>query len=109
MNGYTSGIAQEVERTVDTSTAKLAVDIGGAGGTLIHSLLTANSQLHGIVLDLPDVMARATAATSALGLADRCKALAGDFFADVPEADIFAQTYRGTSREDWRAWARSIL
>jgi hypothetical protein len=88
-NGYTSGIAQEVARVVDTSTAKLAVDIGGAGGTLIHSLLMANSQLHGIVLDLPDVVPSATPAASALGLADRSKALAGDFFTDVPEADIY--------------------
>jgi O-methyltransferase domain/Dimerisation domain len=88
-NGYTSGIAQEVARIVDTSTTKLAVDIGGAGGTLIHTLLMANSQLHGIVLDLPDVVPSATAAASALGLADRSKALAGDFFTDVPEADIY--------------------
>jgi hypothetical protein len=88
-NGYTSGIAQEVARVVDTSTAKLAVDIGGASGALIHSLLMANSQLHGIVLDLPNVVPSATAAASALGLADRCQALAGDFFSDVPEADIY--------------------
>jgi O-methyltransferase len=84
-----SGIAQEVARVVDTSTAKLAVDVGGASGTLIHSLLMANSQLHGIVLDLPDVVPSATASASALGLAERSKALAGDFFTYVPEADIY--------------------
>jgi O-methyltransferase domain len=49
MHGFTSGIAQEVARVIDTSSAKLAVDIGGASGTLVHSLLMANSQLHGIV------------------------------------------------------------
>ena len=49
----------------------------------------ANSQLHGIVLDLPEVVPSATAAASALGLAERCKALGGDFFTDVPEADIY--------------------
>jgi hypothetical protein len=38
MHGFTSGIVQEVARVVDTSTAKLAVDIGGASGTLVHSL-----------------------------------------------------------------------
>jgi SAM-dependent methyltransferase len=89
MHGFTSGLAQEVARVVDTSTAKIAVDIGGASGRLVHNLLMANSQLHGIVLDLPDVVPSATAAAAALGLAERCKAMAGDFFTDVPEADIY--------------------
>src|SRR5260370_33007611 len=83
MHGFTSGLAQEVARVVDASTAKVAVDIGGASGTLVHSLLTANSHLHGIVLDLPDVAPSATGAPAALGLAERCKARAGDFFTDV--------------------------
>ena len=87
-HGYTSGIAQEVARVVDTSTAKLAVDIGGASGTLVHSLLIANSQLHGIVFDLPEVVPSASAAAAALGLAERSKAWGGDFFTYVPEADI---------------------
>jgi hypothetical protein len=51
--------------------------------------LKANSQLHGIVFDLPDVVPSATAAASALGLAERSKALAGDFFTYVPGADIY--------------------
>ena len=89
MHGFTSGLAQEVARVVDTSTAKIAVDIGGASGTLVHSLLMANSQLHGIVLDLPDVAPSATAAAAALGLAERCRAMAGNFFTAVPEADIY--------------------
>jgi O-methyltransferase domain len=89
MHGFTSGIAQEVARVVDTSTAKLAADIGGASGTLVHSLLMVNSQLHGIVLDLPDVAPSAIAAASALGLAERSKALAGDFFTYVPDADTY--------------------
>jgi len=84
MHGFTSGVAQEVARVVDTSKARLAVDIGGASGTLVHSLMTANPQLHGIILDLPDVVPSATAAAAALGLAERSSALAGDFFASVP-------------------------
>src|SRR5258708_22982955 len=89
MHGFTSGLAQEVARVVDASTAKVAVDIGGASGTLVHSLLMANSQLRGVVLDLPDVVPSATAAAAALGLAERSRAMAGDFFTDVPEADIY--------------------
>jgi len=89
MHGFTSGVAQDVTRLVDTSTAKLAVDIGGASGTLVHSLMTANPQLHGIILDLPDVVPSATAAAAGLGLAQRSSVLAGDFFASVPEADLY--------------------
>jgi SAM-dependent methyltransferase len=89
MHGFTSGVAQEVARLVDASTAKLAVDIGGSSGTLVHSLMTANPQLHGIILDLPDVVPSATAAAAALGLAERSTVLAGDFFASVPEADLY--------------------
>jgi SAM-dependent methyltransferase len=89
MHGFTSGVTQDVTRLVDTSTAKLAVDIGGASGTLVHSLMTANPQLHGIILDLPDVVPSATAAAAALGLAERSSVLAGDFFASVPEADLY--------------------
>jgi hypothetical protein len=89
MHGFTSGVVQDVTRVVDTSRAKLAVDVGGASGTLVHSLMTANPQLHGIILDLPDVVPSATAAASALGLAERSTALAGDFFASVPEADLY--------------------
>src|SRR3984893_6038051 len=89
MHGFTSGVAQEVTRVVDTSRAKLAVDIGGASGTLVHSLMIANPQLHGIIFDLPDVVQSATAAAAGLGLAERSTALAGDFFASVPEADLY--------------------
>jgi O-methyltransferase domain/Dimerisation domain len=89
MHDLTSGVAQDVARLVDTSRAKLAVDIGGANGTLVHSLMTANPQLHGIILDLPDVVPSATAAAAALGLAQRSSVLAGDFFASVPESDLY--------------------
>jgi O-methyltransferase domain len=93
MQGHTSGIAEEVARVVDTSSAKLAVDIGGASGTLVHGLLMANSELHGIVVDSPDVVPSATAAAAALGLADRSRVLAGDFFTNAPEADIYLLKY----------------
>jgi O-methyltransferase domain len=42
-----------------------------------------------LFLDLPNVVPSATAAASVLGLAQRSRALAGDFFTYVPEADIY--------------------
>ncbi len=76
MHGFTSGVAPEV-------------DVGGASGTLVHSLMAENPNLLGIVFDLPSVMPSAAAAATALGLADRSKAVSGDFFAYVPEADLY--------------------
>ena len=93
MDGITSGIAEEVARVLDTSTTKLAIDVRGASGTLVHSLMMANPQLHGIILDLPDVVPSATAAASALGLTEHSRALAGNFFDYVPEADIYLLKY----------------
>src|SRR5260370_12383383 len=49
----------------------------------------ANWELHGSVVDLPEVVPSATAAAAVLGLADRSRALAGDFFTNAPEADIY--------------------
>jgi hypothetical protein len=51
--------------------------------------MIANPQLHGVILDLPHAVPSATAAASALGLAERSRALGGDFFTHVPEADIY--------------------
>jgi hypothetical protein len=51
--------------------------------------MTANPQLHGIILDLPDVVPSATSAAAALGLAERSRVLGGDFFASVPDADLY--------------------
>jgi hypothetical protein len=89
MHGFTAGVAQDVTRLVDASAARLAVDIGGASGTLVHSLMSANPQLRGIILDLPDVVPSAITAAAALGLTERSSVLAGDFFASVPEADLY--------------------
>ena len=89
MHGFASGIVHEVVRVLDTSTAKLAVDVGGASGTLVHALMTANSHLHGIVLDLPNVVWTAETAALALGLAGRFRAVASSFFDYVPEADLY--------------------
>jgi len=89
MHGFTSGIVKEVVRVLDTSTAKLAVDVGGASGTLVHGLMAANPHLHGIVLDLPNVVRTAETAAHALGLAGRLTAVASSFFDYVPQADLY--------------------
>jgi SAM-dependent methyltransferase len=82
-------VADEIARIVDTSTAKLVVDIGGASGTLIAALLNENPALMGTILDRPHVLPRANAAIAKRGLSFRCSVVEGDFFVAVPEADIY--------------------
>jgi SAM-dependent methyltransferase len=81
-------VADEIARLLDTSSAKLVVDVGGASGTVIAALLNKNPALAGIIMDRSDVLPRAKAAVAERGLASRCHVVEGDFFVNVPEADI---------------------
>ena len=82
-------VAGEVARVLDTSSMKLAVDVGGASGALISALLVKNSALMGAILERPEVVPRAQAALADRGLAPRCRVLEGNFFLSVPDADLF--------------------
>ena len=81
---------REAAKLVDTQSIRVAVDIGGASGTLIHSLMKENPALQGVVFDLPHVVPTAIKAAEDLGLQDRFSVVAGDFFATAPPpADLF--------------------
>ena len=86
-------VADEIARVLDTSSAKLVVDVGGASGTLIAALLMKNPTLEGTILDRPDVVPRAKTAVAERGLSSRCHVVEGDFFVAVPEADIHLLKY----------------
>ena len=73
-----------VAAAYDFRRLRTVVDVGGGSGALLIGLLEANPHLHGIVFDQPDVAARARTQLARAGLADRCDAVAGDFFKDVP-------------------------
>ena len=84
---------EEVARVLDTEGVTLALDVGGAGGDLLHSVMLANPKLEGAVLDLPHVLPAAVAAASEKGLQDRFSVVAGDFFKEVPPADLYLLRY----------------
>jgi len=89
MHGFTSGLVKEIVQVLDTSNVKLAADIGGASGTLLHGLMAANPDLHGVVVDLPDVVGSAETAARELGLSNRSTAVPSNFFEHVPAADLY--------------------
>jgi len=89
MQSISQGVASEIARMLDTSTHAVAVDVGGADGALVHSLMQHNPHLRGIVLDRPEVAVAAAAAAEARGLAERTEAIGGDFFKSVPEGNLY--------------------
>jgi hypothetical protein len=53
------------------------VDVGGGHTTLIMAILAVHPNLHGVNLDLPNVVPGVEAKINAAGIADRCGAVAG--------------------------------
>ena len=68
----------------DFSRKKLVVDVGGGLGGFLIAVLQANPLLHGLLFDLPEVVARAQDTLAAAGVADRCACVGGDLFEAVP-------------------------
>lgn len=87
--GISGTVAEAAARLIDTREVSLAVDVGGASGSLVHALMRANPSLRGMVLDLRHVAAEAAEEAEALGLSDRCLFVAGDFRDAVPPADLY--------------------
>jgi hypothetical protein len=65
--------------TLDWSASRRVCDVGGGDGTLLGVLLAQHPHLDGVLLDLPDVVARATPRP-------RLTAVGGDAFVAVPRA-----------------------
>ena len=92
---------------VDTAGVSTVVDVGGADGQSIPELMAANPGLRGQVLDLPHAVEGARREAEKRGLSDRFSAVAGDFFAAVPAADLYLLK---TVLHDWQDdQATSIL
>jgi O-methyltransferase len=94
LSGMTAVAGAEAARVIDTSDVRLAVDVGGATGTLLHDLMKVNAELRGIVLDVPAVAPQAAEAAEALGLQGRVEAVSGDFLDSVPAGgDLYLLRY----------------
>jgi predicted O-methyltransferase YrrM len=89
MSSGTSMWAPELAKLVDTNGVRCAVDIGGANGTLLTLLQQHNTELQGIVFDRPNIAQDAKAHVAENGFADRTEVIGGDFFAEVPRADLY--------------------
>jgi hypothetical protein len=88
MQVITAGVTTEISQRLDTSRSLMAVDVGGAAGSLLYSLMKINHNLRGIVYDRPENVSLAQAAAISLGLSERSAVLTGDFFESVPAGDL---------------------
>jgi hypothetical protein len=73
-----------VAATYDFSGFKTIVDVGGASGHLLTTILAAHAAPLGILFDLPHVVRDAPALIQSRGLGDRVKIESGSFFEAVP-------------------------
>ncbi|WP_456664509.1 methyltransferase [Bradyrhizobium sp. LB13.1] len=93
MTNLTATVSDAVACLLDTTRFTQAVDVGGAAGAFLYSLMRANAALKGIVFDLPNVVTSATFAANEAGLAKRVRVVGGDFFESVPEGDLYLLKY----------------
>ena len=89
MGGIQAGNFNSFARNYDFSTIHTHCDIGGAGGNLSVHIAKNNKHMNCLSFDLPPVGPIADNNFKQLGLGDRVKAVAGDFFADdLPNAEL---------------------
>jgi hypothetical protein len=85
MADWTRHVAVATAAVYDFSSFRTIVDVGGGNGVLLAGILNANPTLRGILFDRPHVAERGRARLAELGVADRCAAVGGDFFQEVPK------------------------
>ncbi|MDP9165959.1 MAG: acetylserotonin O-methyltransferase [Actinomycetota bacterium] len=99
MTGVSTMAIETAVPRYDFTDCRLIVDVGGGHGALLAAVLARAPQAHGVLYDLPSVIARAGAPLDAAGVASRCRLEGGDFFESVPDG---ADTYvMNTVIHDW--------
>ncbi|QOG23091.1 MULTISPECIES: methyltransferase [Bradyrhizobium] len=84
MVSLTRSIVPKIVAAHDFTAARVVMDVGGGTGELIGGVLERNPHLQGITLDLARCEADARARFGRLGIAGRCRFVAGSFFEIVP-------------------------
>jgi hypothetical protein len=103
MAAMTAGAMPDILAAYDFGELGTVVDVAGGSGTLLATILQAYPHLQGILLDLPHVVAEAPPVLQAVGVANRCKIVAGDYLADLPvgaDAYILKNTVIGMNDAD---------
>lgn len=90
MVGFHGAEPPAVAASYDFSKVQTLVDVGGASGNLLATILGRHPGPRGILFDLPHVVRDAPALFEARGVKDRVTVQAGSFFENVPKGgDIY--------------------
>ncbi len=76
--------APAVAEAYDFGRFRQLVDVAGGRGLLLATILQRYPNLHGVLFDLPPVIAGAKSSLASYGLDGRCQLIGGDFFQTVP-------------------------
>jgi 2,7-dihydroxy-5-methyl-1-naphthoate 7-O-methyltransferase len=71
-------------RPADWRSIKTVVDVGGGTGSLLAEILREQPHVRGVLVDLPDTIARSAGVFRAAGVADRVTVSAQNFFDPLP-------------------------
>ena len=86
MVSLTRSLVPNIVEAYDFSAARVVMDVGGGSGELIGGVVRHNPEIEGIAFDLARCEEGARAHFDRLGIADRCRFVAGDFFEAVPSS-----------------------
>jgi hypothetical protein len=84
MVSLTRSLVPKIVEAYDFSAASVFMDIGGGSGELIGGVVRHNPEIEGIAFDLARCEEGARAHFDRLGIANRCRFVAGDFFEAIP-------------------------
>ena len=85
-----ASIFGRIADAVDLSAAGVVVDVAGGNGELLAQILPAAPHLRGVLLERPHALEAARAKLQAVGCADRCQLVTGDFTTAVPpDGDVY--------------------
>ena len=84
MANLTGGFKTAAIASLPLDGIETIVDVGGADGTILATILAAHPQMHGVLFDLPHVIASAPQILASRGVGDRADCVGGDFLGSVP-------------------------
>ena len=104
MTNFVHNMHAAAVQAYDFSRFPAIVDVGGGHGALMSAILSAYPGPRGLVFDQPAVIEGTCERLARAGLADRCAAMAGDFFEAVPAgADAYLMSFILHDWDDDRA------
>ncbi len=107
MTGVSHGANMAIAKNFPWASYHRYVDVGTAQGDLAAQIALANPHLQGVGFDLPAVGPIFTDYVAALGVADRLRFSAGDFFKqELPKADVVLM---GHILHDWDLPTKKML